>query len=86
MLAAQDGRCAICMKVARTRRLAVDHDHFTGLPRGSLLCYLCNKYLGQWESDPIALYNLIQYARGIIRDLGGLPEPRLPTVLPMASE
>jgi hypothetical protein len=52
MLADQGGVCAICLKAPRNRRLAVDHDHNTGLPR-ALLCYLCNKYLGQWEFDPV---------------------------------
>lgn len=85
MLAAQDGRCAICTKVARTRRLAVDHDHLTKLPRGALLCWTCNKNLGQWEGDPIALYNLVQYAQGIIDDLGGLSQPGLPKTSPVGS-
>lgn len=79
LLAEQDGRCAICMKRAVRRRLAVDHDHTTGRVRG-LLCYFCNKYLGIWEQDPIALNNLILYARDILE---GLPEPRLPEVQPV---
>jgi hypothetical protein len=60
MLEAQDGRCAMCRRVPRRRRLAVDHDHITGRVRG-LTCYLCNKYLGQWEGDPIAAYSASQY-------------------------
>lgn len=79
LLDQQDGRCAICMKRAVNRRLAVDHDHITGRIRG-LLCYWCNKYLGIWEQDPIALNNLILYARDI---LDGLPEPRVSEVLPV---
>jgi hypothetical protein len=80
LLAQQDGRCAICMKRAVRRRLAVDHDHITKRVRG-LLCYFCNKYLGIWEQDPIALHNLILYARDILE---GLPQPGLPEVLPVA--
>lgn len=37
LLAAQKGRCALCRRVPRSRRLAVDHDHVTGRVRG-LLC------------------------------------------------
>lgn len=74
MLAAQDGRCAICTRIPRNRRLAVDHDHFTGKVRG-LLCYLCNKYLGQWEGDPIATYNAVLYLSGIARDFGPIYDP-----------
>ena len=80
LLAAQDGRCAICMKRAVRRRLAVDHDHITQRVRG-LLCYFCNKYLGIWEQDPIALHNLILYAQDI---LDGLPPAGLPQALPVA--
>lgn len=64
MLEAQDGRCALCMRAPRNRRLAVDHDHNTGRPR-ALLCYLCNKYLGQWEFDPIVAYNAATYLLSI---------------------
>lgn len=46
MLDVQAGRCAICEKRPRVRRLAVDHDHETGEVRG-LLCTRCNhKVLG----------------------------------------
>ena len=61
MLAAQDGRCAICRRVERAKRngrvvrLAVDHDHVTGQPR-SLLCQSCNAGIGHFEeSEPIML-------------------------------
>ena len=37
LLRLQGGRCAICKRRPRTKRLAVDHDHATGLVRG-LLC------------------------------------------------
>lgn len=40
----QDGHCALCPTTPKTRRLHVDHDHFTGLVRG-LLCYACNRRL-----------------------------------------
>lgn len=63
----QDGRCALCRRIPRRRRLAVDHDHDTGRVRG-LLCYLCNKYLGQWESDPIAAHSASQYLAEIAEE------------------
>lgn len=37
LLKAQGGRCFICQRVPRSKRLAVDHDHQTGAVRG-LLC------------------------------------------------
>ena len=37
LLRAQKGRCYICRRQTRTKRLAVDHDHATGEVRG-LLC------------------------------------------------
>lgn len=43
----QNGCCAICGKPEEQegRRLALDHDHQTGVVRG-LLCYRCNSGLG----------------------------------------
>jgi hypothetical protein len=43
MLAAQDGKCAICRDHFKARP-AVDHDHDTGVVRG-LLCLECNTRL-----------------------------------------
>lgn len=44
LLGFQDGRCAICHHLPKSRRLAVDHDHKTGEVRG-LLCTRCNQTL-----------------------------------------
>jgi hypothetical protein len=41
LLVAQGGLCAICKKPPRSYRLAVDHDHRSGVIRG-LLCNHCN--------------------------------------------
>lgn len=41
ILTAQGGKCAVCRKPPIKTRLAVDHDHRTGLVRG-LLCNYCN--------------------------------------------
>lgn len=43
---AQGGRCAVCGCIPN-ERLAVDHDHETGVVRG-LLCRRCNLELGHW--------------------------------------
>ena len=56
MVAAQDGKCAMCKKApkskagrhAKTAALAVDHCHKTGKVR-KLLCASCNLSLGWFE-------------------------------------
>lgn len=61
LLEAQDGRCAICRKATgRARRLAVDHCHKTGDPRG-LLCYHCNRVVGLWGDDPEVFRRAARY-------------------------
>lgn len=47
----QDGRCAMCGGSNVTRRLVLDHCHYTGLVRG-YLCGRCNAVEGQ-SFDPI---------------------------------
>lgn len=59
LLRRQQGRCAICGSVPRSRRLAVDHDHQTGLVRG-LLCSAdegasCNKGLLGSAHDSVTI-------------------------------
>ena len=56
----QNGVCAICKKVQTKRRLAVDHDHVTGLVRG-LLCTSCNVGLGLLKDDCTLLNEAIKY-------------------------
>jgi hypothetical protein len=51
MLDNQNGGCGICGKKPVRYRLAVDHDHKTGVIRG-LLCFRCNYGLG-WFSDDL---------------------------------
>jgi len=69
MLARQDGKCAICGKPetdtirwGKTARLAVDHDHLTGVVRG-LLCRRCNQGIGKFEDDPDMLQAAADYLR-----------------------
>lgn len=56
LMVLQDGRCASCNQPSKSKRLAVDHDHATGLVRG-LLCpgddWGCNtKVIGKIDRDP----------------------------------
>ncbi len=61
MLAEQQGTCALCHRPCRTgHRLAVDHDHETGVVRG-LLCYFCNTMLGLAEDDVGLFGRAIKY-------------------------
>lgn len=60
LLAAQDGRCAICRQ-ARSYRLNVDHDHASGHVRG-LLCRLCNgRLLTAARDNPATLRSAADY-------------------------
>ncbi len=70
MLAAQNGRCAICGAEAGERpglraslSLHVDHSHVSGKVRG-LLCYRCNSGLGLFRDDPALLLVAAEYLRG----------------------
>lgn len=70
-MAAQEGRCAICMtdmtltgevhkNGTRRRGVCVDHCHETGAIRG-LLCTSCNKGLGYFKDDPARLRAAADY-------------------------
>lgn len=59
----QGGTCAICQRATgATKRLAVDHDHDTGLVRG-LLCGPCNKLVGYFRNSPEAFDRAAAYLR-----------------------
>jgi hypothetical protein len=61
LYAFQGGKCAICRRATgRTKRLAVDHDHKTGLPRG-LLCGPCNQMLGHGRDEKEFFRRFIDY-------------------------
>lgn len=61
MLAAQDGRCAICGdEPPAGKRLHVDHNHETGATR-DLLCRWCNYALGNAKDDPDRLRAMANY-------------------------
>jgi hypothetical protein len=50
VLAYQGGMCFICESPPGKTRLAVDHDHATGLVRG-LLCWRCNSAVAKLRDD-----------------------------------
>ena len=57
----QGGKCAICSKECPTgRRLAIDHNHETGIVRG-LLCLKCNTALGAVNDNVGTLKKMISY-------------------------
>ncbi len=63
MLAAQDGKCAICGTTDpgnRTGRFAIDHCHNSNQVRG-LLCDQCNRGLGMFKDNTSAIQNAIDY-------------------------
>ena len=60
ILAYQDGKCYVCRKPPGRRRLAIDHDHKTGLVRG-LLCWGCNSGLGRFRDSGILLGRAAEY-------------------------
>lgn len=60
ILAHQGGVCALCGKPPGRIRLAVDHDHATGLIRG-LVCPSCNRGLAYWHDDAVRLSVALKY-------------------------
>jgi len=63
MLTSQKGACAICfskLNSSRYTKLAVDHDHTTGLVRG-LLCMNCNTALGLMKDSAERLISASKY-------------------------
>lgn len=61
MLSSQLGKCAICEKPPRSRKLLfVDHDHDTGVVRG-LLCSQCNWALGGFGDSPEMVARALSY-------------------------
>lgn len=59
MMNEQKGLCAICKTDFGLveKRACLDHDHYTGVPRG-LLCTQCNTRLGWVEKN---IYRLLPY-------------------------
>lgn len=58
---AQGGKCAICQyATGQSKRLAVDHNHNTGVVRG-LLCGPCNQFVGRLRDSPEAFLRAYKY-------------------------
>lgn len=74
LLREQAGLCAICGTddpgTGRTGRMAIDHDHETGLVRG-LLCGPCNRAIGLLGDDPQRLLSAAAY----LTQHSSTPEP-----------
>ena len=70
----QNGVCLICKNInIAGRKLAVDHDHNTGVIRG-LLCSKCNMGIGYFKDDVDLLRIAIDYLElHKNKVLGGLP-------------
>lgn len=64
LLAAQGGRCAICL--LPVKRECLDHDHDTGAVRG-VACSGCNALLGKLENNHkrYGVQNLAAFANGV---------------------
>lgn len=62
MVAAQDGKCAICKRSEPGGRGAwhVDHDHVTTKVR-ALLCHSCNVALGHLKDSPVIIAAALEY-------------------------
>lgn len=63
MVETQAGLCAICRRPPRSNgrdRLAIDHDHATGVFRG-LLCDQCNMAIGLLDDDPTIVESALRY-------------------------
>jgi hypothetical protein len=62
LLAAQDGRCAICRRTpeAAGHTLHVDHCHQTGVVRG-ILCNGCNSAIAMAQESPAVLRDAALY-------------------------
>lgn len=57
----QSGGCAICGESCKTgKRLAVDHEHASGIVRG-LCCAGCNTSLGLLKESPAVLASALRY-------------------------
>ena len=52
--------CEICGDLPGKKRLAIDHDHATGVLRG-MLCHTCNLGLGAFKDDVLRVHKAALY-------------------------
>jgi len=78
ILAFQGGVCAICERPPKKQRLAVDHDHKSGIIRG-LLCPSCNKGLAYFRDLATRLQRAHLYLSHtpVFKALGWIPVGRV---------
>lgn len=62
MVMLQCGTCAICSEIPENHRLAVDHNHDTGIVRG-LLCRKCNAGIGLLQDNPQLIERALEYVK-----------------------
>lgn len=63
MIAAQDGKCAICyFEFSDNNKPCTDHNHLTQKVRG-ILCHACNRAIGLLKDDTAVLENAIKYLK-----------------------
>jgi hypothetical protein len=60
LLRQQEGACAICKLSPKRKKLAVDHDHASGMVRG-LLCDRCNRAVGLFGDSVLILQQAVAY-------------------------
>lgn len=77
LLQKQNECCAVCIRHASefNKRLAIDHDHHTGLIRG-LLCIDCNRHLIGRRRDPELFRSAALYLGGPFTDWIVPPRPK----------
>lgn len=64
ILKLQGNVCAICKKIPKSKSLAVDHCHKTGLVRG-LVCWLCNRAIGVFKDNVARLIAAADYLTNV---------------------
>lgn len=62
ILASQDHKCKICLKILKSNNTATDHCHDTKKFRG-IICYGCNFALGAFKDDIVVMQRAMEYVK-----------------------